>query len=164
MSSFFRLLRNAVPALALIVVAVPSQAQKGGALKWGPAPAVFPHGAKMAVVSGDPSKSGSFTVQLSLPGGYRIPPHWHPTDENLTVKQGSVLLGMGDTLSAATMKKMTLLKPGQSAVAKANMHHYAATRGHALVEVTAQGPFAMTYVNAADDPQQQAAKKGKGAK
>lgn len=163
MSRFFRLARMAsVPALALMIVAVPSYAQKAAALKWGPAPAVFPHGAKMAVVSGDPTKSGPFTVDLSFPAGYRIPPHWHPTDEHVTVKQGTLLLGMGDTLSAATMKKMTVLKKGQSADAKANMHHYAAARSHAVVEVSAQGPFAMTYVNASDDPQQRMAAKGKG--
>ena len=39
----------------------------------------------------------------------------------------------------------------------AKAHHYAATKGETVVSVTAMGPFAMTYVNPADDPQ----KKGK---
>src|SRR5438093_12556778 len=35
-------------------------------MHWGPAPAVFPPGARMAVVSGDPSKAAVFTVQLAM--------------------------------------------------------------------------------------------------
>jgi hypothetical protein len=34
------------------------------------------------------------------------------------------------------------------------MHHYATAKGATVVEVTAMGPFAMTYVNPADDPRQ----------
>src|SRR3954471_21026220 len=65
-------------------------------LKWGPAPAVFPAGAKMAVLQGDPSKSELFTVRLDMPDGYAIAPHWHPTDEHVTVISGKFLVGMGD--------------------------------------------------------------------
>jgi len=54
-------------------------AEKPAGLHWGPAPAVFPMGARMAVVSGDPSKAGLFTVQLAMPSGYKIAPHFHPT-------------------------------------------------------------------------------------
>jgi hypothetical protein len=34
----------------------------------------------------------------------------------------------------------------------ANMHHYAYTTNGATIQVHMQGPFAITYVNAADDP------------
>ena len=54
---------------------------KTSTLWWGPAPAVFPKGAQMAVVKGDPGKADTFTVELSFPDGYKIPPHFHPTDE-----------------------------------------------------------------------------------
>ncbi len=55
-------------------------------MHWGPAPAVFPPGARMAVVSGDPSKAELFTVELAMPSGYKIAPHFHPTDETVEVK------------------------------------------------------------------------------
>ena len=77
MSRFFRLARMAsVPALALMVVAVPSHAQKAAALKWGPAPAVFPHGAKMAVVSGDPVQLAWLlgAMLLAVGGGHHVDP------------------------------------------------------------------------------------------
>jgi hypothetical protein len=35
-------------------------------------------------------------------------------------------------------------------------HHYAAAKGATIVSITAMGPFAMTYVNPADDPQKKA--------
>lgn len=167
MFTFSRTTRVVMPALALALLAGSSpmaRAQQPAKLKWGPAPAVFPRGAKMAVVSGDPTKTGPFTAQLSLPSGYRIPPHWHPTDEHIVVRQGTLLLGTGDTMNRETMKTMKALKTGETGDAKANMHHYAAARGRTIVEVSAQGPFALTYVNAADDPQQRMAAKGKAKK
>jgi quercetin dioxygenase-like cupin family protein len=122
---------------------------KTDTLSWGPAPAAFPAGAKMAVVSGDPGKAAPFTVELSMPDGYRIPPHFHPTDETVEVKKGTFLVGMGDTLDLAKTKTMKVGAKGQ---VPAEHHHYAAARGATVVSVTAIGPFAMTYVNPADDP------------
>jgi len=37
-------------------------------------------------------------------------------------------------------------------VAPAKMHHYAFTRTGATIQITAHGPFAITYVNPRDDP------------
>jgi len=129
---------------------------KTPALQWGPAPAVFPKGAQMAVVSGDPSKAAQFTVELKMPDGYKIPPHFHPTDETVEVKQGTFNYGMGDTFDAAKAKPM---KVGDKGTIPATMHHFAQAKGATIVSVTAMGPFVLTYVNAADDPQHAAAPK-----
>lgn len=86
-----------------------ANSNKDATLAWGPAPAVFPAGAKMAVVSGDPSKAEMFTIELSMPKGYKIPPHFHPTEEAVEVKKGTFLVGMGDTLDVA---KANLMKAG----------------------------------------------------
>ena len=118
-------------------------------LQWGPAPAVFPAGAKMAVVSGDPSKAELFMVELSMPDGYKVPPHFHPTDEVVDVKEGTFLVGMGDTLDP---KKTGPMKQGDKATVPANTHHFGIARGATIVAVSAKGPFALTYVNPADDP------------
>lgn len=119
-------------------------------VKWGPAPAIFPAGAKMAVIQGDPSKAAEpFTVRLQLPNGYKLPPHFHPTTEAVTVIQGTFLIGMGDNLDAS---KTTPVPAGGFALAPAQMHHYAIAKGTTIVQVNAIGPFALTYVNAADDP------------
>lgn len=36
-------------------------------IKWGPAPPTIPPGAPLAVVAGDPSKEGLFTMRLKMP-------------------------------------------------------------------------------------------------
>src|SRR5438094_8531430 len=82
--------------------AAPAPAAKPAGLHWGPAPAVFPKGAKMAVVSGDPSKAAPFTAELSMPNGHKIPPHFHPTDETVEDKKGTLIRGMGATYDAAS--------------------------------------------------------------
>ena len=130
--------------------AAKSKATKPAALKWGPAPPVFPKGAQMAVVSGDPGKAGEFVIELSMPAGYKISPHFHPTDETVQVMKGTFLVGMGDTFDAKSTKPM---KKGDKGTIAAQMHHFAEAQGATIVSVTAMGPFAMTYVNPGDNPQ-----------
>ena len=130
-----------------------AKAKKTAALQWGPAPPVFPKGAQMAVVSGDPGKAGEFVIQLSMPAGYKIPPHFHPTDETVQVKKGTFLVGMGDTFDVKSTKPM---KVGDKGSIPAQMHHFATAKSATIVSVTAMGPFGMTYVNPADNPQKAA--------
>jgi hypothetical protein len=125
--------------------------QNPDGIVFGPAPPVFPAGAEMAVLQGDPSVAGAiFTVRLRLPGGYVIPPHWHPTDENVTVISGRFLVGLGDTFDKEAL--LPPLRAGGFITAPANANHFATTKGRTIVQVHAIGPFQMTYVNPADDP------------
>ena len=118
-------------------------------LKWGPAPSALPRGAQIAVVSGDPFKEGPYVLRLKMPGGYQIPAHNHPTTENVTVISGNFHIGMGDKLDA---KQGIVLTAGGYAEAPAKMNHYAWATELTVVQVHGQGPFAITYVNPADDP------------
>lgn len=140
--------------LLLLLVTGSARAQASAGLTWGPAPPVFPAGAKMAVLQGDPSKAEIFTVRLEFPAGYTIAPHFHPTDEGVTVISGTFLVGMGDKADFTQAKALT---SGGFVVAGANQHHYARARSRTIVQVHAMGPFALTYVNTADDPQKKAA-------
>jgi quercetin dioxygenase-like cupin family protein len=145
-----------VAAVALIVTAcsngalAQSEAADAG-IKWGPAPAVFPPGAEMAVMQGDPGAQALFTVRLRFPDGYRIAPHTHPTDEHVTVLRGTLLVGMGKTFDT---KAMRALGAGGFVTAPANHPHYVTARGQTVVQVHAMGPFALTYVNPSDAPKQ----------
>jgi quercetin dioxygenase-like cupin family protein len=127
-----------------------ASASRSSDLQWGPAPAIFPAGAEMAVLSGNPGGTELFTVRLRFPNGYRIAPHTHPTDEHVTVISGTFLVGMGETVDGK--KAMLSLKSGEFITAPANHAHYAAAQGPTVVQVHAIGPFAMTYVNPADTP------------
>jgi quercetin dioxygenase-like cupin family protein len=118
-------------------------------IQWGAAPPVLPAGATMAVLAGNPAGTGLVTLRLKMPAGYRIPPHWHPTDEHVTVISGSFAIGMGDKLD---MKQSKTLRAGGYGIAAANMHHFAWTKTGAVVQVNLMGPFQITYVDPADDP------------
>jgi len=121
---------------------------------WGDPPPVFERGASFAVVSGDPGQPGLYVVRLKMPAGYKIAPHWHPTDEHVTVLSGTLALGMGDQLDEKAMK---VLPGGSYALLPAEMHHYALAKTDAIVQVHGMGPFMLTYVNPADDPSKRAA-------
>jgi len=118
-------------------------------IKWGDAPPILPPGAKLAVLYGDPGKEGLYIVRLKLPGGYKIPAHWHPVDENVTVIAGSFAMGMGDKLDAG---KTHAYPAGSFLVMPAKTNHYALTKGETTVEVSGLGPFTLSYVNPDDDP------------
>ena len=119
------------------------------ALTWTDPPPVLPPGAKMAVVAGDPSKAEPFALRVQVPAGYKIMPHWHPTDENLTVLSGTIALGMGDQFDQPAMKD---LGTGGYGVVPAEMHHYFMSKTASTFQVNGMGPFAVNYINPADDP------------
>jgi len=119
-------------------------------LKWGPAPPALPAGAEAAVLSGDPATAGSqFTLRLKMPAGYKVAPHWHPSDEHVTVLQGALLVGMGDKFDEASMKTLTT---GSFALMPKEMRHYVRAKEATILQVHGTGPFALTYVTPADDP------------
>ena len=139
-----------VSGLGALAAASPAGAQMNpGAMKWGAAPPGLPAGARLAVLSGDPTKQGMFTIRLKFPAGCAIAPHHHPSDELVTVMAGQLSLGMG---KAMNRRAAASLVPGGYAVAPANMNHYAFTRAGATVQITAHGPFEIVYVNEKDDP------------
>jgi quercetin dioxygenase-like cupin family protein len=119
------------------------------AVTWGDAPPVLPKGAKFAVLSGDPSKDGIFVIRLKMPAGYRVAPHWHPTDEHVTVLDGTLAIGMGETLDEMKAKS---LPAGGYALLPATMRHYAIATTAVTIQVSGMGPFVLNYVNSADDP------------
>ena len=147
-------LRIPVVALTVLLLAAARLAAQGSpppgqAVQWVPVPALFPRGAQMAVLSGDPFKPVVLKVLISMPDGYRMPPHFHATDEHVEVRQGTFLVGMGDKLD---VKKTIPLAVGDTATAPAGMHHYFVTKGATIVSVTIMGPYILTYVYPKDEP------------
>jgi quercetin dioxygenase-like cupin family protein len=122
---------------------------KPGEIQWQEASAMLPKGAKIAVLEGDPTQEGVFTLRLWAPDGYRIPPHWHPAYEHVTVISGTFLIGMGEKWDDS--KLQTVPAGGFSWMAP-NMPHFATIKGETVVQVHAMGPWGLYYVNPADDP------------
>ena len=122
-----------------------------GTESWGPAPAVLPAGATLAVLEGDPSQSGPYTMRLRMPDGYRIPPHFHPGDEHVTVLSGTFLVGMGEHFDRTGLKA---LPAGTFGMIPTGMRHFAEAKGVTVIQLHGIGPWSLTYVNPADTPKQ----------
>ncbi len=118
-------------------------------LNWGPAPEMLPGGAQLAVLEGNPTKAGEFTMRLKMPDGYKIPPHFHPVMEHVTLVSGSFKVGMGDAFDQA---KMAAVPVGAFAWIKPGTHHFAMAQGETVIQLHGNGPWSLTYVNPQDDP------------
>ena len=116
---------------------------------WKDVPAVLPAGAKIAVLEGDPSKPGPFTLRLQFPADYKIAPHFHPADEHVTVISGTFARGMGDTFDSAKLEE---LGAGGFAMMKTGASHFAWSKDGGVIQLHGIGPWSLTYVNPADDP------------
>src|SRR5438034_1107659 len=85
--------------------AAPPKIMHFGDLKWTP----IIKGCDLATVAGDPGVEGTpFVVRLRCVDGAKIPAHWHPTDENVTVLKGTFLAGMGETFDETKMITMNV--------------------------------------------------------
>ncbi len=114
-------------------------------------------GAEIAVVSGDPTQAGTpFVMRFRYHGVARVPPHWHPTDEHITVLSGTFVVGMGERFDESSG---TELPAGAYAFVQSKMAHYAWTKGDTVVQIHGIGPFTINYVNPADDPNRSPVKK-----
>ena len=117
-------------------------------LKWGDAPPNLPRGGQVAVLYGNPTKKGTFAIRLKMPDGYKIPPHWHTQDEQLTIVSGTLVIHMGDTMDAPAHD----LGVGAFHFLPSKAHHAAEAQGETVVQINGQGPFDIHYLNPADDP------------
>ena len=118
-------------------------------IKWGDAPPGLPPGSQAAVLEGDPSAAGPFTLRAKIPANYKIMPHTHPIDEHVTVIEGSCYMGMGDKYDEKTATKMPT---GGFMFLKTGTVHYFFTKKECIIQIQDIGPWGITYINPADDP------------
>jgi len=98
----------------------------------------FTPGMKIAVLAGDPSQAGEYTIRLKFPDKYAFPPHWHPGVENLTVLSGKFYLGMGATENKDALHEY---HAGDFLVAPARQPHFGRVDGETIIQLNGIGPF-----------------------
>jgi quercetin dioxygenase-like cupin family protein len=103
-------------------------------LKWTDSAAL--PGAKIAVIEGPLNKAVPFTIRLKHPAGYKIPPHWHPAIEHLTVISGTLNLGFGDKLDTS---ETTALTAGSVAIMQPKTVHFTWTEEETITQVHGVG-------------------------
>ena len=142
---------------ASIALAGEKGAMKGGTtvtvrtadIEWKTGPSALPQGAQAAVLEGNPAAKGIFVMRLKVPAGYTIKPHTHPRQERVTVLSGKLQLGHGRTFDEA---KLQDLEPGSFFSMPPGMAHFARAAEDTVVQLNGEGPWAVNYVNPADDP------------
>jgi len=115
-----------------------------GDLKWTP----IMKGCDLAAVDGDPNGEGTpFVVRLRCTEGAKIPAHWHPTDENVTVLKGTFQVGMGEKFDDT---KLETMNAGNFINMPKEMRHFALSKTDSILQVHGVGPFKVNWVNPAD--------------
>jgi anti-sigma factor ChrR (cupin superfamily) len=102
-------------------------------------------GCDLASVYGDANAEGApFVLRLRCADGAKIPAHWHPTDENITVLKGILLVGIGESFDEAKLRAMNI---GNFVSLPREMRHFAMSKGETIVQIHGAGPFLANWVN-----------------
>jgi quercetin dioxygenase-like cupin family protein len=118
-------------------------------IEWKPF-AAFPPSVRLAVVVGEPSKEGPYTIRVHVPHGVKLLPHKHPEDRVYTIISGVFYIGLGEQFDA---DKLQAYPPGTVVVLPGNTAHFHwAKSSDYIAQVTAIGPLGLDYVNSKDDP------------
>ena len=111
------------------------------AIQWTPRSVPgFDPGMMIAVIHGDPSKSGDYTLRLKFPAGYKFPVHWHPNGEHLTVLSGTFQVAMGNTADWSQIKSYG---PGDFLYVPARHAHFGGAQTETVIQLHGMGPFAI---------------------
>lgn len=112
--------------------------------------AAFPPSVRLAVLVGDPSQPGPYTIRVKASHGAILPPHKHPEDRVYTVISGVFYIGQGDVFDAS---KLEAFPPGAVVVLPGNTAHFHwAKSSEYITQVTGTGPLGLEYIDAKDDP------------
>ena len=112
--------------------------------------ASFPPSVRLAVVVGQPSEPGPYTIRVKAPHGAKLMPHRHPEDRVYTVISGVFYIGLGERFDA---DRLQAYPPGSVIVLPGNTAHFHwAKSGEYITQITALGPLGLEYLDAKDDP------------
>jgi uncharacterized RmlC-like cupin family protein len=101
-------------------------------------------GTLISVLEGDPVSDSLYTIRLKVPANFVVKPHWHTSDERVTVLSGSVYVGFGDKVDKNNSVKFT---PGGYYVNPPTLHHFIWTDEPAEIQITGIGPWIVNYIN-----------------
>jgi aldose sugar dehydrogenase len=95
-------------------------------------------GPASVALNGDSTRSGIYTVQVTLPAHTTVPPHTHRDNRTVYVVSGTLYVGYGEKRDATALKT---LPPGSFYTEPAATPHYTETHDDAVViMITGMGP------------------------
>ena len=103
-------------------------------------------GIQTRTLKGDATKSGIYTIQLTIPANVRIQAHTHPDDRVATVISGTWYIGYGAKFDDAKLKPLTA---GSFYTEPPSVAHFAKTGNEPVVlQITGNGPTGTEYIDA----------------
>ena len=99
-------------------------------IEWKPFGA-FPPSALLAIVVGEPSREGPYTIRVKLPHGTKMKPHSHPEDRMYTVISGTFYIGLCDRFDA---EKLQAYPPGSVVILPADTSPRGSNRNFSSVK------------------------------
>lgn len=121
----------------------PAKISTPDAMQWVDGPA----GTKMALLEGDPAKSGPFTMRVKLPAGHKVAPHIHPGIEHATVLSGALNIGIGENVNTAKSKALPV---GSFVVMQPGTVHFGWVSEETVLQLHGMGPWGIVFVNPKD--------------
>ena len=118
-------------------------------IQWEPGPAILPAGIRGAVLYGDPTKDGLFSMRFKLPQGYRVAPHTLSKAGLFTVISGTFRIGTGEK---ADPNKARAMSVGSFIALAPRTPHFASVEEETVVQLNNIGPWMITYIDPKDDP------------
>src|SRR5688572_7026716 len=143
--------RSTLLFLTMVVLAIPAAADeqkdhvmfRGPDLKWSAGPPSLPPGAQVSVLEGNPADEGIFTIRLKVPANYRIPPHWHPAWEHITVIDGAFWMGRGEKFDDSVLHE---IPAGGFGAMAPGVRHFAMAKVPTVLQLHGMGPWQLYYV------------------
>ncbi len=120
----------------------------GDMVNWG-SPQVLTKGAKDILLYGNPGETESYTFRFKLPENYKIEPFVLTSQSFLTVIDGEVFIGEGNTFDKNSMKSVAT---GSFCTIPDNHPIYFMNKGQATLQFHGIGPLDLKYLNEVDDP------------
>jgi quercetin dioxygenase-like cupin family protein len=106
-------------------------------------------GVKIAVIEGPLNQAAPIMFRLKFPANFKVPPHWHPGIEHITIISGTLHMGIGSVFDASKTRALT---PGSISIMQPGTIHYVWTDEETIGQIHSIGPWSVNYVNPADDP------------
>src|SRR6266436_5060114 len=106
-------------------------------LQWKDVPALGP-GVKLALIEGPMNEAVPFIVRIKFPAGSKVPAHWHPAIEHVTVMSGVLNMGVGDKFDESQAKPLPV---GSVSIMQPKTTHFATMNEETILQVHGIGPW-----------------------
>jgi len=112
-------------------------------VEWGEAGPAIPAAQYVALLFGRPDVPRPYILQAKALKGSAAAPHWHTTDIHITVIEGTLVFGVGDSYDETKAQK---LGPGSYVLVPAGIRHYETFPGDTVYQLQGNGPLRTFYV------------------